>query len=173
MPTNIFNGSDSYVGFINAASNEDVVVIISRAGGDSKKLSASFLVSDFQIGFQRGVALQTFLNVKGRVAMLGLPSGTIALAGLLGSADDFEEFLSSDVENDACQPLVITITASNGFTACKKDGSTDTSSKPCKFVCSGALVQSVNTTGRVDQNGIMVITANVQMQFTKMQLVKI
>ena len=169
MADNVFNGSDSYVGFIQAYTGKNASVTISK-NSSSKELTSSFLVDRFAIGFARNVSTRTFLNVSGRVAMLGLPQGTIDLSGLVGAADDFKEFLGTS-DNVACELLTITVDASNGYKSCEGNGNTTTSSKPVKFICSGALVDNIAMGGQSDgSSGISMVTASVRLVFTKLQL---
>lgn len=168
MADNVFSGSDSFVGFIQAYSGKNASVTISK-NGSSKELTGSFLVDTFSCDFARSVSLKSFLNVSGRVGLIGLPQGTIALQGLMGSPEDFKEFLGTE-DNVACDLLTVTIEATNGYKSCSGNGNTTTSSKPCKFVCSGCLIQGLRMGGQSQEGGLTLVTASVQMQFTKLQI---
>ena len=170
MADNIFNGSDSYVGFIDTYTGENASLTISKISGGAE-LKAPFLVSSFAMQFGRSIQTRDFLNVKGKVAVIGSPQGSLTLSGLLGEADDFAEFIGG-ADTGACDLLTITIDASNGYKTCAGAGApARTVTTPCKFVCSGALVTNFSTTGSVE-GGITMIQGNVAIQFTKLQIVK-
>lgn len=171
----IFNSSNKYAGFFQAFSGGEAAIRISRATGGNTTVSADagdgFMVSQYQVRFERGVSTQRFLNMSEIVAMLGIGNGVVELTGLVGSIESFERLLtgSTSGEEDICNQLTIEITPSSSYSKCT-DNRTSATSYKGTIRCSGGIVRGIALGGTIDQQGIMMQTGSVTIQFTQLDI---
>lgn len=170
---NIFNGTNKFAGYYEAFNGEKATVKIKRANSTSEEsIDNGFLVNVYSIGATRGVVINRFMNLDGAVAQVGTLNGTLQLQGLIGTAEGFKQLLggSTGGSNDVCNQLVITISAAGGYTKCDGNGNSTKVNEDATFVLSGGIVNQVAITGQVDQNGIMMQSGSVSVQFTQLEL---
>jgi hypothetical protein len=167
----VFNSTNQYAGFYQTFSGGDVAITIGRASGGSTRADSEagegFMVSQYAISFNRAVSTQRFLNMKEVVAILGAGQGTIQLSGLVGKLEAFQKLLmgSNNDKEDICNQLVVTITDASTMEKCS--GGTP---KAGTIRCSGGIVQGIQLGGTMDNQGVLMQTGSVVIQFTQLEI---
>lgn len=166
----IFNSAPNIAGYYQSFKGGNAVITLSRQGSTTTadaKGGHGFMVSSYQVTFQRSVVLQRFLNMTDSAAIVGAGTGQAQLTGLVGTLDAFEELItgSTSGEEDICKALTMTINDSGGFTKC--DGGTAKSSESIE--CSNAIVTGIQLTGQIDANGVVMQTANLTLTFSTLE----
>lgn len=170
---NVFNGTNKFAGYFQAFSGGKAAVKIKRANdaSDAVTIDEGFMVNSYTIQAGRGLVINRFLNMDGAVAQVGNLTGTLQLQGLVGTVSGFKKLLGGDSGNsDVCNQLVVTITASGGYTKCTETGEEIKVNSDAQFVIAGGFVSGFSLSGQIDQAGVMTQTGSVSMQFTQLEI---
>ena len=169
----IFNATNQYAGFYQAYSGTDTAITISRAGY-SQTVDAEdgegFMVSQYEVVFQRNVGIQRFMNMKAAVANIGIGNGSMRLTGLVGRAEAFKKLLvgSDDNKEDICSQLTVQINEGSSFVSCTGNNAAN---KAGAIKCSGGIVSGIQLGGQIDQAGVLLQTGSLTITFTGLELI--
>jgi hypothetical protein len=191
----IFNGASNYAGYIQSWKGGRSAIRIIRAADNTesaintafdaliaksnkvteieKGINDGFMVNSYQIGFQRTVQNQYFLNVEGAVAILGRGQGQITLSGLVGKADALAKLLGSTekttgtLKDDFCTPLCIMVSGTTQMNECPKKSDINSGAV---FLCGNVVVQSFTITGQTQADGAEIQSANIVGTFTRLNM---
>lgn len=169
----VFNSGNNIAGYFQTYKGGKAAISVFRKskGGSGDSVGSGFMVSQYNVAFQRAVALQRFLNLKDSVAIVGAGNGTIQLTGLVGKLEDFNELLgdSGDMSKDICDPLYVRITDSSSFAACEGTGA-DSANSSGDIICGNCIVTGVNLGGQIDQNGVIMQTGSLTLTFNELEI---
>ena len=198
--TTLFNGATNYHGFIESWSGGEATITVARATGnsdqaiqnaiktalnsesDDNKVTEGFYVQQYQLGFQRTVQNQYFMNIKGAVAILGRGQGTLSLSGLVGKADQFLKLFGANKDGssgqsadgsfarDFCNPLVIVIKGGTQLKSCGSQGAVSANGLGVTFICSNVIINNFSVQGQLQADGAEMQVAGIQAQFTALDV---
>jgi hypothetical protein len=148
-------------------------------GGDIVDgINDGFMISQYQITFQRTVQNQYFLNVPDAIAILGRGQGQLTLSGLVGKADalatllgstpsaDGKKGTSGSFVEDFCHPLCIMISGTTQMNDC----STTDKNAGAVFLCGNVIIQQFAITGQTQADGAEMQSANLVGTFTRLDM---
>lgn len=194
----IFNGASNYAGYIQSWKGGRAAVRVIRAKdhtaeainnaltdlangggkGISDGINDGFMISQYQITFQRTVQNQYFLNVPDAIAILGRGQGQLTLSGLVGKADALATLLGSTPSTtvgtgttgtfveDFCRPLCVMISGTTQMNDCKQE---DTNAGAV-FLCGNVIIQQFAITGQTQADGAEMQSANLVGTFTRLDM---
>lgn len=156
-------GASPEVKYKNVPGSTTTVTITKNTSSTSSsgsELESGFLADTFSLQYQRPASLKYFLN-GAAVYEIGYGSGTLTLQGLLGTATQTAELLSSDI--DGCTTLWITLEGAF-LTTCAGSDATNT-----KIIAKKAVPTALSVQSSIQQNGLKMQTSSVQFTFTGLE----
>lgn len=173
MPSNIFTAGPSfpgYAGYFGPTKGGRSLIgfgtNVSEAQDAANQMLSDwgFLCESYTAQFSRNVASKHFLNVPQPAAMTGYPNGTLQVTGMVGTYDAFENIINHST-GDLCGRLVCVITNGSSFTPCA-----DVNNKGTQIICAGLIVDTIQITGQVDQQGVLIQQAIIRFNMSDMQI---
>ena len=127
-----------------------------------------FLCDSYTINWGRPVNIKHFLNTPKPAAIVGYGNGTLTVSGLFGSLAGFQKLTGTDGNEDLCNPLAALIRGASGMIQCLDDKDKITSAEKVNdsiaWQCYNLIVQNINVTGQVQENGNLFQQGNVVFQ---------
>lgn len=152
MAKSYFNTDIENIKYASITNKRSVVTFSSADATNGEGSDIQMLVSSATLDMQRPSSIRRFLNADPAL-IVGMPSGTLSLQGLFGTAEQISTILGTP--GDVCKlPKTITFQAGS-LTTCHTGGTGIETSTDSSIVLYGCVCQGFNIEISVQENGVV------------------